>query len=147
MIITYPHFFQPHKSQQLEVALQSTHHLFSVISNLQQTDRHKQSPAKVSLNHEILLYQSLLQHQIHCLFNQPSTNKPLFQTHNILPTNTPQPNHSHKKRNMVWKHRPSVDIFTWTWNVWDGRTEHTSKEQKMATFDRNCSVKTTLRLF
>ena len=32
-------------------------------------------------------------------------------------------------------------------NVLGGRTEHTSKQRKMATFAGNCSVKMTFRLF
>ena len=28
----------------------------------------------------------------------------------------------------------TVNIFAWTWNIWGGRTEHTSKQQKILTF-------------
>ena len=35
------------------------------------------------------------------------------------------------------------NIFAWTWNIWGGRTEHTSKLPKMTTFARSCSVKMT----
>ena len=48
---------------------------------------------------------------------------------------------------MVWKHGLIIDIFAWTWNIWDGGTENTSKQRKMVAFMRNCSVKITLRLF
>ena len=29
------------------------------------------------------------------------------------------------------------DIFAWTWNFWGGRTENTSKQQKIAAFGEN----------
>ena len=56
--------------------------------------------------------------------------------------------HSHKKQ----KDSPEtqvvfVDIFAWTWNIWGGRIENTSKQRKMVPFARNCLVKMTLRLF
>ena len=47
--------------------------------------------------------------------------------------------HSHKKQ----KDSPEtqfvfVDIFVWTWNIWGGLIENTSKQQKMVAFVRNC---------
>ena len=41
----------------------------------------------------------------------------------------------------------TVDILTWTWNIWGGRTEHTSKLREIATFARTCSVQMAFRLF
>ena len=41
----------------------------------------------------------------------------------------------------------TVDILTWTWNIWGGRTEHTSKLREMETFARTCSVQMAFRLF
>ena len=35
---------------------------------------------------------------------------------------------------IVWKHGLIVDIFAWTWIIWGGRTENTSKQQKMVAF-------------
>ena len=40
-----------------------------------------------------------------------------------------------------------VDTFAWTWNIGFDCTENTSKQQKMAAFMRNWSVKMTLKLF
>ena len=45
-----------------------------------------------------------------------------------------------------WNTGRTVDIFATTWNIWGGRTEHTSKQQKMGTFVWNFLVKMTLRL-
>ena len=33
---------------------------------------------------------------------------------------------------IVWKHGLIVDIFAWTWNIWRGRTENTSKQREIA---------------
>ena len=52
-----------------------------------------------------------------------------------------------RNRITVWKHGCIADIFSWTWNLWAGRTENTSKQQKMVAFVRNCSVKITLSQF
>ena len=41
----------------------------------------------------------------------------------------------------------TVDILTWTWNIWGGRTEHTSKLREITTFARTCSVQMAFRLF
>ena len=38
--------------------------------------------------------------------------------------------HSHKKQKNGLETQV-VDIFTWTWNIWGGHTENTSKQQKM----------------
>ena len=48
-----------------------------------------------------------------------------------------------RNRKIVWKHGPYcwyfplnlkyLDIFAWTWSIWSGRTEHTSKQRKMVT--------------
>ena len=40
-----------------------------------------------------------------------------------------------------------VDIFIWIWNILDGRTENTSKQQKILVFGRKYLVEMTLRLF
>ena len=40
-----------------------------------------------------------------------------------------------------------IDIFTWIWNILDGRTENTSKQQKILVFGRKYLVEMTLRLF
>ena len=43
--------------------------------------------------------------------------------------------HSHKKqKDGLETQVVFVDIFAWTWNIWGGRTENTSKEQKMVAF-------------
>ena len=53
-----------------------------------------------------------------------------------------------KHGKIVWKHGPYIiDIFVWTWNIWDDRTENTSKQWKMVALERNWLVKMTLRLF
>ena len=49
--------------------------------------------------------------------------------------------HNHKKK----KDSPEtqvvfVDIFAWIDNIWGGRTENTSKEQKMVAFVKNYLV-------
>ena len=57
-------------------------------------------------------------------------------------------NHSHKKRKDSLETWAVLLIFLLELEMaWGGRTEHTSKQQKMTTFARNCSVKMTLRLF
>ena len=56
--------------------------------------------------------------------------------------------HSHKKeKDSLETQVLSVDILAWTWNIWGGHTENTSKQQKMVVLGRNCLVKMTLRLF
>ena len=61
--------------------------------------------------------------------------------------------HSHKKRKDSLKTRAVMLIFLVEFGISSvefvraGRTEHTSKQQKMATSARNCSGKMTLRLF
>ena len=40
-----------------------------------------------------------------------------------------------------------ADILAWTWNIWYGLTENTSKQQAMVAFVRNCLFKMTLTLF
>ena len=54
--------------------------------------------------------------------------------------------HSHKKLKDRLETR-TIDIFAWTWNIWHGLTENTSKQPKMVAYVRNCLVKMTLRLF
>ena len=36
-----------------------------------------------------------------------------------------------KNGKIAWKHGPIVDIFASIWNIWGGRTENTSKQQKI----------------
>ena len=54
---------------------------------------------------------------------------------------------SWKQKNALETLAIFVDIFAWTWNIWDSHTENTSKQQKMVAFVRNCLTKMTLRLF
>ena len=44
---------------------------------------------------------------------------------------------------IVWKHGLIVDIFAWTWNIWRGRTENTSKQREILAFGRNSLLKMT----
>ena len=48
---------------------------------------------------------------------------------------------------IVWKHGPYLRYFCLELKYLGGRTGNVSKQQKMMTFVKNCSVKMTLRLF
>ena len=52
MFITYPHFLSVTDLGNSKLSYNKLITFFSVISNWQQTDRHTQSPAKVSLSHQ-----------------------------------------------------------------------------------------------
>ena len=57
--------------------------------------------------------------------------------------------HSHKKQKDSLETLVILLIFSLELeilNIWSGRTENTSKQQKMVPFARNCSVKMTLSL-
>ena len=47
----------------------------------------------------------------------------------------------------VWKHGPYCWYFNLNLDIWGGRTEHKSKQQKMVTSVKNCSVKITWGCF
>ena len=55
--------------------------------------------------------------------------------------------HIYKKRKYTLDTRAVLLIFAIELNICGGRTEHTSKKQKMVTFATNCLEKMTLRLF
>ena len=46
--------------------------------------------------------------------------------------------HSHEKqKDDLETQVVFILIFTWTWNIWGGRTENTSNSKKMVVFERN----------